>query len=237
MIKFFILSILIIQFISCKRNKVNAKFNTNLDLKLNVVVQDKNTQPNSKGLEMSHYGEHDIDCGVGLLSAFKLEKNSATSYHYSFKCMSPNPAKCNSECMKNIEEFDKHSCKTLTSTKVPLKPTDPKSTEAMGGLFVQCPDNFVLKQWRPKVTKDQSPQIYYEYTCAPAKTNACGKKSTSELSYGSADHTIISLDRFDVSVPDPKTQAMTGFTFTVVAKGAKESWKMKYDIKYCSITG
>ncbi len=208
-------------------------------LHLEAITQVKSTQPSTKGIELISLADHQMDCGIGLMAGYKLEKVGATKYKYNFTCLQPDPKKCNSEIAKKIEAFDKVKCKPHITAKVPINVKDPKNTEVMGGLSAQCPPQTAMKAVRARFTKEPNPKIYYEFTCCPAKTNACGKKFTSELSYTKAEKTLLQLDRFDVACPDIKTQALTGFSYTVVPKGKNKDtdWKMKYEIRYCSIFG
>ena len=59
----------------------------------------------------------------------------------------------------------------------------------------------------------------------------CSTRVTKSTSYG--DWSNIYLDRQNVSVPNVKTQAMTGFRLITDYK----TKGYKYEIKFCKITG
>lgn len=208
-------------------------------LKLEVGIIKKSTSPSNKGIDLVSLADHEVDCDHGTLSQYRLEKVGADKYKINYQCMQPDSKKCNSECAKKIQEYDKVKCKTFETKQQPIDPKELKNNEAMGSLDVQCPPKFSLKSFRAKFTKETTPKMYYEFVCCPAKTNACGKKFTSELAYTKNEKNLSALDRFDIGVSDLKTQALTGFRFVIVPSGKNPDtdWKSKYEIRYCTLFG
>ena len=65
------------------------------------------------------------------------------------------------------------------------------------------------------------------------------KINTHQLKFTTQEKDIPSLDRFDISVPDKNTQAITAFKMIIVPKGPnkEKDLYMKFKIDYCSIMG
>jgi hypothetical protein len=201
---------------------------------LEVITIKKSTDLSKPGLNLNSLSEHEVDCGHGLISQFKIEMTGET-YKINYQCMIPDSKKCNPDCIEKIKITDKENCSLSQSKTVDSEKNDLKSIIPLSTIGVECKAGTALKKFRLRFSKDSPPKMHYDYVCCQAKVNACGKKSTQVLSFKDQDKTIIGLSRFDVSVDDLKSQALNGFNFKIDMVGKEV--KSRFETLYCSIFG
>lgn len=238
MYKTFVLALFFLQILSFQNERNNSNKGKQPaeqpSLKVSAKISSKSTSPSADDLDICTLQDHELNCDHGLLSKFKVEKVGLKKYRINYKCLIPNPKKCNTDCKNKIMAFDKVKCAVQKTPEFEIDSNHRENTDILGRLQSQCPENFAMKTLRVRCTSDKQ-KIYLEYSCCPAKTNACGSKFTSELPYTNDFKKITALERFDIGVPDEKTQAMTGFYFA--KQGSERQMKLKAEIRYCSIFG
>jgi len=232
--KTFVLALFFLQILSFRNERNENNKGEPPNLKVSAQISSKSTTPGADNLDICTLQDHELNCEHGLLSQFKVEKVGLKKYKINYKCLTPNPKKCNTDCKNKIMAFDKVKCSVLKTPEFAIDQNNRENTDVLGRLQAQCPDKSAMKTLRVRCTSDKQ-GIYLQFTCCPAKTNACGNKFTSELSYTKDFKKITALERFDIGVPDEKTQAMTGYYFE--KKGSATDMKLKVEVRYCSIFG
>ena len=232
--KFFYLTLLIILLvvdISCRFKITKRRFGTYLKRFSNWPEEKKSTLSNDWGNSSTIFlDRHDVNCGIGALSGFRLTRQGETKYRYDYQCIMPQ--NCSDNCIANIKKVDQEKCKKLSTYPNILGTSKGneygKSTNYLMLHNVNCPEGFILTQFH---LRRKPPKIYYSFTCCPAVTKECKSILTSPSDYG--DYGAIYLDRQNVQVPDPKAQAVTGFKLNT-DYGKREYY---YKVDFCVITG
>jgi len=231
----------------CRRYKTStARYLTRFSQSFTNIG--KSTQVNDWGSGNTIYlDRHHINCGIGALTGFHYKRVGTPKFKYDYQCIEPKS--CNKKCENKIKEKDKTRCKTHQTPLNDIVPEYGKATNYLDRHRLKCPVSYVLQSFRfargkpPKVNlvskalqlfrlaKKPPGKAYYHYTCCPAKLTNCKSFNTKDTSFG--DFSTIYLDRQNVSVPDPKTQAITGFKLNTIYP--KRGYT--YTVDYCTVTG
>ena len=193
----------------------------------------KSTEKSWASGKTTYLERHHINCGIGALTGFHYQRVGKIRIKYDYQCIYPKS--CNKKCQDKIKEKDKTRCKTH---QTPLN--NIKSTNYLDRHRLKCPVSYVLQSFRfarkPRASfhlrqHASTPKGYFHYTCCPAKLTNCKSFNTKATSYG--DFSTHYLDKQNVSVPDPKTQAITGFKLNT----SYPKHGYTYTVDYCTVTG
>jgi len=169
---------------------------------------------------------HNLDCKAGVMNWFHYKRNGNNKFNYEYGCAMPR--KCDAFCEKKIRAIDSQKCKLLTTPANKIGNQNGKSTNYLDRHHLKCPTNYALQGFQ---FQRKQPNILFKYKCCPAKLTNCKTLDTPNSDFG--DYGTIYLDRQRVSVPDPRTQAITGFQLHTDYKKHGYSYKLEY----CTITG
>jgi len=173
--------------------------------------------------EASKLESHLIDCGIGSLAGFQLQKVGAANIKYISQCITP--LECNDLCKAAIKKIDERYC-TTQETPPSDMPAGVNNANLLTNHKVACGKDFVLKSFQ--LVRDGS-NVRYKYSCCPAITNGCTESKIPAIDLG--DKSIMMLAGLKAFVADPITQAMTSFQLV------EEAGKYTYSIGSCKVTG
>ena len=150
---FIILFALLFSFISCLsktnasllNNKIKSQTSMTRYLKRFIFpVKKSSTKIGDYGKGKTIYlAEHKVDCGIGALSQFKLQRVGPPKLKYDYQCI--NPMKCDAACIKGIKAKDKKRCKVINTSNSNLSNKfDGNATNYLDRLKVACPVGMVI---------------------------------------------------------------------------------------------
>ncbi len=170
---------------------------------------------------------HHVNCGTGALNSFHLQRNTkGDKIKYDYTCLIPKH--CTESCHTQIKAMDEKLCQNLRTPLNTLASELGKSTNDLSKHNIRCPKDHVLTGFK---FARESPKVFYEYRCCPAKVGKCQKMDTGLTDYGDFGH--VYLDRQHVKVPEMHKQALTGF----LLKTNDHKHSYFYHVEYCDITG
>lgn len=214
---------------SRNKNKVSKrKYSNYLNrFRRDWPLQLKSTNANDWGNSATIFlDRHEVNCDIGAVTSFRLTRPKPDQISYNYKCIYPQ--NCKADCETAIKKLDTQKCIVKSTPVNDIGNEYGKSTNYLDRHYVKCDTGFVLTKFK---FGRMPPKIKYDYTCCPAKVEACSSFNTGITDFG--DYGSIYLDRQDLKAPDEKNQAITGFKLNT--DYGKHGYS--YTIDFCKVTG